>query len=96
MRKPVFVVSNQTIPVNMNRLVRKSAFCEMRKTKAHISCAVTVLMISTFVFATWIVQPLLFLHQKFQAWFVSDLVKNPEDRFSRDVAHKELESCFGV
>ena len=42
----------------------------------------------------YIVQSLYFLNSKFQAsshlsftaWFVSDLVGNPEDRFSHDVA----------
>ena len=50
-------------------------------------------LISAYVFATQIVQTLNFLNLKFQAsshllwqksgWFVSDLVGNPEDRFSR-------------
>ena len=40
-------------------------------------------------FATWIVQSLFFLNLKFQAsgLFVSDLVGNIEDRFSRVAAH---------
>ena len=63
------------------------------KTKAQIRCMVAVQLISTFVFATWIVQSLYFLNLKFPAsshllgctaWFVSDLVGNPEDRFSCD------------
>ena len=37
------------------------------KTKAQISCAVTAELISTFVFATWIVQFLFYLNPKFQA-----------------------------
>ena len=37
------------------------------KTKAQISCAVTAQLISAFVFATRIVQSLLFLNPKFQA-----------------------------
>ena len=51
---------------------------------------------SAFVFATWIVQFLFFLNPKFlasnifcgcTARLVSDLVYNPEDRFSHDEAH---------
>ena len=66
------------------------------KTKTQISFAVTAKLISAFVFATRIVQSLFFLNTKFQAlaifcgctaWFVSDLVGNPEDRFSHVVAH---------
>ena len=37
------------------------------KTKMQISFAVTAKLISTFVFATWIVQFLFYLNQKFQA-----------------------------
>ena len=37
------------------------------KTKTQISCAVTAQLISAFVFATWIVQSLFYLNQKFQA-----------------------------
>ena len=51
------------------------------KTKVQISFAVTAKLISTFVFAAWIVQSFSFLNPKFQAcfcdctgWFVSDLV----------------------
>ena len=62
-------------------------------TKTQISFAVTAKLISVFVFATWIVQSLFYLNPKFQAssylcgftaWFVSDLVGNPEDRFSHN------------
>ena len=41
------------------------------KTKTQISCAVTAQLaqlISAFVFATWVVQSLLFLYPKFQAF----------------------------
>ena len=37
------------------------------KTKALISFAVTAMLISAFVFTTWIVQYLYFLNPKFQA-----------------------------
>ena len=69
------------------------------KTQAQISCVVTSCMvtaqlISAFVFVTKIVQSPFFLHFKPLAifcdctvWFVSDLVGNPEDRFSHDVDH---------
>ena len=58
------------------------------KTKTQISFAVTAQLIRAFVFPTLIVQFLFFLNQKLQASsrFVSDLVENPEDRFSRVVA----------
>ena len=65
------------------------------KTKTQISFAVTAKLISAFVFATRIVQSLFFLSPKFQrlaifcgctARFVSDLVGNPEDRFSHNEA----------
>ena len=49
-----------------------------------------LIMISPFVFATYIVQFLYFLNPKFQAWFVSDLVGNPVDCFSRDAANKRV------
>ena len=65
------------------------------KTKTQISFMVTGKLISTFVFATRTVQvqSLYFLNPKFlaifcgcTAWFVSDLVGNPEDQFSRNEA----------
>ena len=65
------------------------------KTKTQISCAVTAQLISAFVFATPIVSFLLYLYPKFQdsifcgctGWFVSDLVRNLKDRFSRVASH---------
>ena len=57
---------------------------------------VTAQLISAFGLATKIVNFLYFLNLKFQtsshllyltAGFVTDLVGNPEDRFSQDVAH---------
>ena len=57
------------------------------KTKAQISCAVTVQRISTFVFATWVVQSLSFLNSKFQTSRLyrdcTCLCRNLEDCFSR-------------
>ena len=62
----------------------------------QISLAVTAKLISAFVFATAIVQPLYFLNLNYKslaifrgrtAWFVSDRVENPEGRFSHDAAH---------
>ena len=38
------------------------------KTKTEISCALIVQLISTFVFATWIVQSLFYLNPKFQTF----------------------------
>ena len=45
----------------------KTRFLSMRKKKAQISFAVTAKLISVFVFATRIVQFLIFLNPKFQA-----------------------------
>ena len=65
------------------------------KTKTQISFAVTAKLINAFVFATRIVQYLHFLKPNFKplailcgctARFVSDLVGNPEDRFSQNEA----------
>ena len=50
----------------MSRVMRKLAFA-YAKTKPQISCAVTALLISTFVFATSRVQSLFYLNPKFQA-----------------------------
>ena len=81
----------------MSRIMRKPAFCNYAKTKPQISCAVTTQLISAFVFATQIVQSLYYLNLNFQACshhltgctarFVSDLIGNPEDRFSHNAAH---------
>ena len=87
----------------MSRIVRKPGFFAYAKTKAQISFGVTAKLISAFVFATWIVQFLFFLNPKFQVlacfcdctcWFVSDLVRNPEDWFSRVAAHIVQVWCF--
>ena len=58
----------------------------------QISCLLTVLLISTFVFTSKTEQSLYFLNQKFcgctaQFVFVSDLVGNPKDRFCCDAAY---------
>ena len=75
--------------------MRKHVFC-ICETKA--ADQVTAQLISAFVFATQIVQSLYFYNQNFKplailfgctAPFVSDLVGNPEDRFSHDAAHVE-------
>ena len=81
--------------------MRKPAFAHA-KTKTQISFAVTAKLISAFVFATQIVQSLYFLNTKFPAsshlvwlytaWFVWDLVGNPEDRFSHNEAHVVIKS----
>ena len=54
---------------HMSHVVRKPDFAGA-KTKAQISCAVTAKQISAFVFATWIVQFLLYLFPKFQAYML--------------------------
>ena len=62
----------------------------------QISCAVTAQRMSDFVFAIRIVQSLYYIIRNFKplaifcgctAWFVSDLVENPEDRFPYNEAH---------
>ena len=52
--------------VEVSRVMRKPVFA-YAKTKTQISFAVTAKLISTFVFATQIVQSLYFLNTKFQA-----------------------------
>ena len=66
--------------------MREPAFCICENKDADQ-------LISAFVFATRIVQSLYFLNFKLldifcgcTAWFVSDLVENPEDRFSQNEA----------
>ena len=76
----------------MSHVMRKLAFC-----KCENKGAVTVLLISAFIYTTKIVQSLFFLNPKFQAsshllWLyspvcVSDQVGNPKDRFYHDGAH---------
>ena len=62
----------------------------------ELSFAVTAKLISAFVFTTWIVQLPSTLSQNFKPLacfcdctgrFVSHLVGNPKDRFSRVMAH---------
>ena len=73
--------------------------------KAQISCAITAQLIIALVFTTLIVQFLFFLEiQNFKlisifcgciGRFVSELVGNPEDRFSHDGAHIRIWNvCF--
>ena len=74
----------------------KACFLAYAKTKTQISFAVTAKLIGAFVFAIRIVQFLFYLITNFKppaifchcaARFVSDLVGNPEDRFSQNEAH---------
>ena len=76
--------------------MRKPFFLAYAKKKTQISFAVAAKLISAFVFATQIVQCLYFLILNIKpiaifcdcaARFVSDLVRNPEDRFSHNEAH---------
>ena len=78
---------------NLSLVMRKMAFCicENKDADQH---AVTAKLISAFVFATRIEQSFYFLNFKplvifcgCTARFVSDLVGNPEDRFSHNEAH---------
>ena len=75
--------------------VRNSDFCICEnKGGDQLCCNCTADQV--LCFATWIVQSLNFLNPNFKsiaifcgctAWFVSDLVGNLEDRFSRNTAH---------
>ena len=82
----------------MSRVMRKLAFCISENKVADqlgSNCAADQRLC---FHNTSIVQSLYFLNPKFQAsshlhctaWFVSDLVGNPEDRFSGDTAHMGL------
>ena len=69
--------------------VRKPAFA-YTKTKTQISFAVTAKLISAFVFATWIVQYLIFLYPKFQVsshlvWLYSSICVGPGRKPRRPV-----------
>ena len=70
----------------------------MRK---HVFFAKGVISCSVFVFTTYTVQSLKALNQNFKtpaifhdctAWFVSNLVGTPEDRFSHDLS--QLQNCY--
>ena len=68
----------------MSSCIRKPTI-SYAKTKAQTSFAVTVKLISVFVFATLIVQSLFFLHRKFEAssyLLCVDLDGNPNCWFS--------------
>ena len=74
--------------------MRKPAFCICENKDAD-QLRGNAKLISAFVFATQIVQSLYFLSTNFKsltilcgraAWFVCDLVGNPEDRFSHNEA----------
>ena len=71
--------------------MQKPAFC-INKNKGAYQLYSTAQLIRAFVFSTEIVfcipnfKPLA-IFCSCTAWFVSDLVRNPKDRFSRDKAH---------
>ena len=76
--------------------MRKPAFCICENKAAGQSCAVTMQMISAFVYATKMVQSLYFLNWKIEtltifcgctARFVSDHLGNLEDRLYHDAVH---------
>ena len=78
--------------------MRENQIFAYTKTKMRISCAITTQLIRGIVFATQIVKLVFFLLRNFKLLaffcdctgrFVSDLVGNPEDRFSRVSAHIE-------
>ena len=75
--------------------MRKAVFT-YRKTKAQIGCAVTVQLISVYIFILEIVQFLysilyirnfnrIAIFYGCKTRFISDVVENNEDRFSPDV-----------
>ena len=73
----------------MSLVMRKLAFLHMQQQTRR---SVTGQLISAFVFAIRIVQSLFFLKPlaisyDCKARFASDLVGNPEDRFSHNEAH---------
>ena len=59
-------VNNLSVMLGRIRVMRKPVFANA-KTKVQINCAVTVQLISAFVFPIQLVQPLFFLNSKFQA-----------------------------
>ena len=82
----------------LNRVMKNPLIFAHAKSKAQISCTITAQVISTFIFATQIVQSLFFLLKSgiaslylssvahSIAWFLSDLVRNLEEKFSHNVA----------
>ena len=79
----------------------KIGFLHIRKTKTQISCAVAAKLISTFAFATWIVQSLFFLNPKFQAsshllWLYSPVCVRPGRKPRRLVFSQRgsFDNCF--
>ena len=69
--------------------IEQKLFAYVKK-KAQISCVVTAQLISTFVFATWIVKSLSFLNLKFQAssqllWLYSLVFVGPGRKPRRQV-----------
>ena len=71
-------------------IMRKPAFCICVKQRRR---SAVLLLCSAFVFTTWIVQSLYFLNPKLAilccctAKYVSNLVRNPINRRSRDTDH---------
>ena len=83
---------SMVLHIHMSLIMRKPAFCICENKDAD---QLTAMLISTFVFATLLVQFLYFLNTKFQAsshllWLYSLVCvgpgRNPEDRFSHDGA----------
>ena len=77
--------------------MRKPAFA-YAKTKTPISCAVTAQLISAFVFAIRIVQPLSYLNIKFQAsnrllWLCSPVCVGPGQKPRRPVFSQRGSNC---
>ena len=76
----------------MSRIMKKPAF-EYAKPKRQIRCVLTAQLISAFVIATCIVRSLYCLNPKCSSYLQrlyspvsTDLVGNPDNRFSHDEA----------
>ena len=98
----ILIYRNEEDSIKKELVVRKRLFA-YAKTKTQIGFAVTAKLISAFVFATRIVQYLIFINPKFQVsmhllWLYSSclyrgLVGNPEDRFSHNEAQIRAHEC---
>ena len=80
----------------MSPVMKKTRLFANAKTKTQISFAVTATakLISAFVFSTWIVQSLYFLHSKFQAsshllWLYIPVCVGPGRKPRRLFSHNE-------
>ena len=90
----VFMIRGTTL----ERRHEETGFFAYVKTKTQISFAVTAKLVSAFVFATHIVQPLYFLYTKFQAssylvWLYSLVCVGPGRKPRRPVFSQRGSLC---